>query len=404
MAPPGQVEAALFITRLQVGICELIGLLRDAGMQVGINTLVDAQLALTNVAVTRRTDVFWALHAVIVNQPEERTLFSQAFALIWQRISSADQHPAQGVDQTEQKKLKRRLAEALEKRSPQPEDQHPAAAKTTEFESAGSDNPENSSRHSTERRTFSGVESFSEIDFAELSIDELQQVHKALLEIASRFKPRQIRRFEPTSRKGPIDLAKSLRESLRTGGIPVTLRYRQRRRELKPLIVICDISGSMQPYLRPLLLLIHTIAKVRPNVSLFLFGTQLTNVTRQLAQADIDVALEKIATAAPDWRGGTRIGQNLRRFRHNWSRRTGTSRAAVWLVTDGLDRDAGQGLNEEMHNLRKICRSVHWLNPLLRFDEYQPLAAGAKIIADQVDSITPIHSLKHLARLPELLD
>ena len=120
MAPPGQVEAALFITRLQVGICELIGLLRDAGMQVGINTLVDAQLALTNVAVTRRTDVFWALHAVIVNQPEERTLFSQAFALIWQRISSADQHPAQGVDQTEQKKLKRRLAEALELGKPEP--------------------------------------------------------------------------------------------------------------------------------------------------------------------------------------------------------------------------------------------------------------------------------------------
>jgi len=404
MTPAGQVKTELFITRLQAGICELIGLLRDAGMQVGINTLVDAQLALTHVAITSRTDVFWALHAVIVNRQEERALFSQAFALIWQRISSEGEHQAQGPDQTGQKKLKRRLAEALEKRSPQTENQHPAAAKIAEFESAESDDNKGSNRHSAERRTFSVVESLNEIDFAELSIAELQQVRRALLEIASRFKPRQIRRFEPTSRSGPIDLAKSLRESLRTGGIPVTLRYRQRRRELKPLIVICDISGSMQPYLRTLLLLVHTIAQVRPNVSLFLFGTRLTNVSRQLAEADLDVALQKISAAAPDWRGGTRIGQSLHRFRRDWSRRSRTSAATVWLMTDGLDRDAGQGLAQEMQNLQKICRAVHWLNPLLRFDDYQPLATGAQIIANHVNSVNPVHNLRHLTRLSQLLD
>ncbi|MGH8692235.1 MAG: vWA domain-containing protein, partial [Burkholderiales bacterium] len=168
-------------------------------------------------------------------------------------------------------------------------------------------------------------------------------------------------------------------------------------------VVLCDISGSMNPYSRMFLHFLHAITNDRDRVSVFVFGTRLTNITRQLRHRDVDVAMARVADAIKDWSGGTRIGASLREFNWRWGRRTLAQNACVMLVSDGLDREAGEGLGEEMERLAKSCRSLVWLNPLLRYEKFEARPAGVRAMLPHVDLFLPVHNLKSLVDLAKTL-
>ena len=183
----------------------------------------------------------------------------------------------------------------------------------------------------------------------------------------------------------------------------IQVRYRRHRWRSPPLVVICDISGSMSRYSRLLLHFTHVLANSRDQVHAFVFGTRLTNVTRHLRFRDADVALGKALEAVEDWSGGTRIGACMRSFNHEWSRRVLGQGAVVVLITDGLDRDVGDRLEKEMDRLHKSCRRLIWLNPLLRYAGFQPKALGVQAILPHVDDFRPAHNLESVSSLVEVL-
>ena len=187
------------------------------------------------------------------------------------------------------------------------------------------------------------------------------------------------------------------------GGDALPLMRRQRRVRPPPLVVLCDVSGSMGQYSRMLLHFLHALTNDRDRVQVFLFGTRLTNVTRQLRFRDPDEALAKVAEAVQDWDGGTRIGPCLAAFNRDWARRVLAQGAVVLLITDGLDRAGAEGLTQEMERLHKSCRRLIWLNPLLRYEGYAPKSQGARAMLPQVDEFRSVHNLASLSELAEAL-
>jgi uncharacterized protein with von Willebrand factor type A (vWA) domain len=211
------------------------------------------------------------------------------------------------------------------------------------------------------------------------------------------------RRYQPSPSGRRIDLRATLRQSVRAGGHLLALERRKPRRRPPPLVVLCDISGSMGRYSRMLLHFLHAVTNDRDRVHSFLFGTRLTNITRQLRTRDIDLALDRVGQAVQDWSGGTRIGAALHEFNRVWSRRVLGQGAVVLLITDGLDRDAGDGLGHEMERLHQSCRRLVWLNPLLRWDGFAPKSSGIRAMLPHVDEFRPVHNLASLAALASAL-
>jgi uncharacterized protein with von Willebrand factor type A (vWA) domain len=211
------------------------------------------------------------------------------------------------------------------------------------------------------------------------------------------------RRFRPHRSGRRVDLRATLRETMREGGDIIPLVQTAPRELHPPLVVLCDISGSMNPYARMFLHFLHAITNDRDRVSVFVFGTRLTNITRQLRHRDVDVAMARVAEAIKDWSGGTRIGASLREFNFHWGRRVLGQNACVLLVSDGLDREAGEGLGEEMERLSKSSRYLVWMNPLLRYDKFEARPAGVRAMLPHVDLFVPVHNLKSLVDLARTL-
>ena len=194
----------------------------------------------------------------------------------------------------------------------------------------------------------------------------------------------------------------TLRAALRSGGL-IELKRKSRRRRPPPLVVLCDISGSMSRYSRVFLHFMHSITNDRDRVFTFVFGTRLTNITRYLRYRDVDLALDRVAEAVIDWSGGTRIGHSVAEFNQLWSRRVLGQGAVVLLITDGLDRDAGTGLAHEMDRLHRSCRRLIWLNPLLRYEGFEPRSLGMKAMLPYVDEFRPVHNLESLETLVDVI-
>jgi uncharacterized protein len=220
-----------------------------------------------------------------------------------------------------------------------------------------------------------------------------------LLRLGLAFPTRLARRTKPSAAGHRLDPRATLRAMLRSGGDLAQLRFRTRRTETPPLVVLLDISGSMERYARMFLHFVHLLANDRARVNVFLFGTRLTNVTRALRRRDIDLALAQVAAQVEDWSGGTRLGHCLREFNWRWGRRVLARSPTVLLVTDGLDREAGAGLGVEAERLAKSCGRLVWLNPLLRYAGFAPKSLGVRALLPHVDEFRPVHNLASLAGL-----
>jgi uncharacterized protein with von Willebrand factor type A (vWA) domain len=379
--------------RLPENVMHFARLLRAAGMRVGSDRVIDCvralQIAGAHQFPLRREDWYWTMSAVLLSRQEQRPIFDQAFRIFWRDPKLAE------------RMMQLMLPQAYG-RAAKPEQQQ--GQRLTDALFGQREEEQQSQKLELEARlTFSSREVLSRMDFDTMSAAELVEAKKMLAALRLPLPLIRTRRFRPHPSGARIDLRKTLRESLREGGDIIPL-VRGAPTELHPpLVVLCDISGSMNPYSRMFLHFLHAITNDRDRVAVFVFGTRLTNITRQLRHRDVDVAMAKVADAIKDWSGGTRIGASLREFNFKWGRRTLAQNACVLLVSDGLDREAGEGLSEEMERLAKSCCSLVWLNPLLRYEKFEARPAGVRAMLPHVDLFLPVHNLKSLVDLARSL-
>jgi uncharacterized protein with von Willebrand factor type A (vWA) domain len=236
-----------------------------------------------------------------------------------------------------------------------------------------------------------------------MTAEEWEEARRAISRLRLPLPRARLRRYRAVSHGPVVDLPRTLRRMARDGGDLARLARRARIERMPPLVVLCDVSGSMHRYTRMFLHFVHAVARDHTRVCAFLFGTRLTNVSRALRDRDVDDALARMSALVPDWAGGTRIGACLREFNFRWARRLLGQNACVLLVSDGLDRDDAAGLADEMARLHRSCRRLIWLNPLLRYDGFEPRASGIASMLPHVDAFLPVHNLASLGQLAAVL-
>lgn len=367
--------------------------LRGAGLKVGPGSVLDAVQALESGALGGRDDVYWTLHAVFVKRREDMGLFNQAFALFWRRRALIE------------KMMAMLSPEALA--PPKPEGKAEAGAlRVQEAFAPPKPRDDDIIRELTEfsgRLTISDAETLKGRDFAQMSADEVTRAMRLIAQLRLPDDKVPVRRLRPDARGSAIDLRRTLRQSMRAGGAGIELAFREKAEKHPPVVALVDISGSMAEYSRILLHFLHALTDHRRQVHTFTFGTRLTNVSRLLRTKDPDEALALCGKAAPDWEGGTRIGQALHDFNRLWSRRVLAGGAVVLLFTDGLERQGLEQLSFEADRLHRSCRKLVWLNPLLRFDQFEARAGGIRALLPHVDEFRTIHNLSSMEALVKAL-
>jgi uncharacterized protein with von Willebrand factor type A (vWA) domain len=250
---------------------------------------------------------------------------------------------------------------------------------------------------------FSAAEQLRAKDFGTFTHEEVQQCKELMRRLEWRIEPRRTRRKRTAPKGRMLDMRRVIRRNMRYGGELLRLAYREPHVRRRPLVLLCDISGSMERYSRILLQFAHAIASGLGDVESFVFGTRLTRITRLLRHQDIDDAVSQVAKQVVDWSGGTRIGETLKEFNYRWSRRVMGRSPVVLLISDGWDRGDPQLLGREMSRLQRSCYRLIWLNPLLGNPRYQPLTQGMQAALPHVDDFLPVHNLISLDQLAEKL-
>ncbi len=383
--------------------------LRSVGIKVGTGHVMEMVHALQAVGMQRRDDVHAAMQAIVVYRPDQIPLFQREFDRFWRDVlrpqpplfdtrlepdeSNASNPPEERDEQSDERK---RTEEATDE-----------AEQTTLSVSADDlavdADIEDHEAPPEDVLMFSSEEALRKKDFSQYTPEEVAQARRLMARINWRLGTRKTRRMERAHKGETIDQRAMLRSAMRQGGIPLNLRYRKRKDKMRPLVLICDISGSMDRYARTLLQFVHTLESGLDNVEVFVFGTRLTRITRELRKRDVDQAITDVVNAVDDWSGGTRIGEAIRDFNFRWSRRVLRSNATVVLISDGWDRGDPALLGSEMARLQRSCRRLIWLNPLLGAPGYQPLTQGIKASLPYIDYFMPIHNLKSLEALADLL-
>lgn len=389
----GTLDATPGLGRLAENVMHFARLLRAAGLRIGPDRVIDCVRALELAGCNRREDWYWTMSAVLLSKEEQRPIYDQAFRIFWrdpkltEKMMQALLPKTYGRAGKPEQEQSQRLSDALYNQKKQQEQQQ-APEEKVDIDA---------------RLTFSTKEVLQRMDFDTMSAAELAEAKKMLRELRLPLPLIRTRRQEIAPGGRRVDLRATLRASLRDGGDVIPLVRTAPIEIHPPLVVLCDISGSMNPYARMFLHFLHALTNDRDRVSVFVFGTRLTNITRQLRHRDVDVAMTRVAEAIKDWSGGTRIGSSLREFNWRWGRRVLGQNACLILVSDGLDREAGEGLSEEMERLHKSCRQLVWLNPLLRYEKFEARPAGVRAMLPHVDRFLPVHNLKSLIELANAL-
>ena len=356
--------------------------LRAAGLPVGSGAVMDAMNALQLIEIGRRSDVFTTLEAIFVTRHEHALVFAKAFDLFFRPSeewkSMLDSVPLPDHAKKKPPPASRRVQEALAQ---------PATREVQEVE------------QQELRLSVSDKEVLQKKDFAQMSAAEIAEVTRAIARMRLPQAQLHTRRYKPDARGLRLDMRRTLRASLRTGGEIIDIHRLGRIDKPAPIVALLDISGSMSEYTRLFLHFLHAITDARKRVSVFLFGTRLTNVSRALRQRDPDEALANCSSSVEDWAGGTRIATSLHGFNKLWARRVLGQGAIVLLISDGLEREADDRLAFEMDRLHRSCRRLIWLNPLLRYSGFEAKAQGIKMMLPHVDEFRPVHNLSSIEGL-----
>jgi uncharacterized protein with von Willebrand factor type A (vWA) domain len=369
-------DGALVASRLVA----LAAALRARGVRVGAGELATAARALEVDDAGSRTEAYLALRTVLCARPSDLHAFEAAFAEVY----------GVPLDEATVAPIDLGGAAALALPRVALPDQAPVAKPVLEDVAVPA--------------AYSDVELLGDKDFGEYTDAERRAARAVLRELARRGPQRTGRRTRPDrrGREPRVDVPRTLRDALRTGGEPLRLARRTRVETPRALVLLVDVSGSMAPYARVLLQYAQAAAVARPRVEVFAFGTRLTRLTLELRDRDADAALERASEAVADWHGGTRIGASLGELNRGHGRRLGRG-AVVVILSDGWDRGEPELLGAEMARLRRSAHRVIWLNPLKAAPGYEPLARGMAAALPHTDHFLPGHSLRSLAELAALL-
>ena len=369
-----------------------VRLLRRTGLQVGPGDALAAAEALTIAGIESRETVRAALAATLLRRHEQSEIFHAAFDLFWRDPDRAQAAAALAMLEAQKPEDKakpggRRLAEAMAGDRPKPPPEQ----------------PEQPQRELDASMTVSERERLQQMDFEAMSAHEIALAKQEIRKLVLPLDEKPTRRFRPDPLGPRVDIRATIRAATKTGGEIAEIARRRRVVRTPPLVAICDISGSMARYAQILLHFLHAVTNDRDRVHSFLFGTRLSNITRQLRHRDPEIAFEMVSHIVPDWSGGTRIGEALETFNRDWSRRVLGQGAVVLLITDGLDREGGRGLAEATDRLQRSCRRLIWLNPLLRYAGFQPKSQGIRAMLPHVHDFRPVHNLASLKDLIQAL-
>jgi uncharacterized protein len=360
-------------------------LLRKLGLDINPGRMMDLVNALDHIEIGRKSDFYYSARALLVHDREDLSMFDQAFALFWRKPAESWDVEWQGLTQH------RRRSRPIVK--PPPLD---SAAPGTN-DSASASRQEMTVIEVT--RTYSDREILRQKNFAEMNAEEAEAVKRMMSHLLWNVSERRTRRKRPG--KGHlIDLRRTLRHSLRTEGELLRWSYREPKLKPRPLVIIADISGSMERYTRLLLHFIYGMTSAfRQPVEAFVFSTRLTRITRPLQIRDLDLALKQVGLLVHDWAGGTRIGESLKTFNFDWGRRVLGRGAVVLIISDGWDRGDVELLKREMARLKRNCYRLIWLNPLLGAPDYEPLTRGIQAALPHIHDFLPVHNLASLEDL-----
>jgi uncharacterized protein with von Willebrand factor type A (vWA) domain len=358
-------------------------LLRLMGMDVGPAEMIELTQALDVVDLGKKWDVYHAARSVLVRRHEDYPLFDQAWRVFWRKAGNPN------VPRLELQADPRLMPKPLRV----PLRPHDAS------DGQGRHEEETVSVHL--QQSFSANELLRRKDFGAFTWEEVQEAKRMMQQMVWRVGERRTRRRRPVRGGEYLDLRRVVRSNLRYGGEFLSLAWKRRKTKPRPLIILCDISGSMEQYSRMLLHFIHTISAGFDfdKVEAFLFSTRLTRITRPLAHRDVDDALDAVERQVQDWSGGTRIGEAIHNFNYHWARRVLGRGAVVMIISDGWDRGEPRALAVEMERLQKSCHRLIWLNPLIGSEGYQPMTQGLLAALPYVDDFLSVRNLNSLAEL-----
>ena len=363
--------------------------LRRREMLVTSSEIMDGLRAMTQLDLGDRHDVYLGLRSVFVSRTEDVPVFDEVFDMFWRRIAEVDDESPSQQDQTN---------DSGDDGQSQPSGEGEEQLRLMGPE-GDSDDGEGEDEDENALPLYSPVEILAGKDFSRFQAEEMAEVARAVLVIAKRLATRESRRTRIASRSHLIDPRRTVRRNMKYGGTIIELARKQRKIRKPRLVLICDVSRSMDTYSRFLLQFIHALQNTIGKVESFVFSTSLTRVTDYFKGEEITEALDRIAREVRDWSGGTRIGQSLETFNEQWARKLVDRRTIVLILSDGLDTGDAEVLRGAMEALDERAGKVIWLNPLLGSKDYRPLARGMSTALEHVDVFAPAHNLASLAEL-----
>ncbi len=397
--------------RLLYRLTEFGRLLWEVGINVGPRQMLDLAETLDYIDVTDQLDFYDALKCSLLSRHEQESIFNQMFDYFWfRRDKQGKKDNAPGTVKREERQMRlppserKRLAEHLNtsemRKELRAEMRETERRRKQEDRNQDDDNDDTGNPQGT---AYSAIERLTKKDFENFTWDEVQEAKKLMSEMRWNLGMRRTRRKAPVRSGSYPDMRRIVRRNLKYGAELLELTWREIKYKPRPLVIICDISGSMSLYSRLLLHFIHTISNGLMNVEAFVFGTRLTRITRQLKKRDVDDAVRDVSKTVQDWSGGTRIGDALHFFNHRWARRVLGRGAVVLVISDGWDRGDASVLQVEMDRLQHSCHRLIWLNPLLGSPDYRPLTIGMKTALPFIDDFLPAHNLDSLIHLGNIL-
>jgi uncharacterized protein with von Willebrand factor type A (vWA) domain len=360
--------------------------LRGLGLDVNPGRMIDLVQALEYVEIGRKADFYYTVSSLLVHRREDTLLFDQAFAMFWRKPMEGWEVDLPGL--------------ARPRRSQKPQVMPPPLQAPDTPPPSDSESPAKDQKTVVEvTLTYSNREVLRHKNFAELTNDELEAIKRLMAQLVWRLGERRTRRRRPGHGQLP-DLRRTIRRNLKYGGDVIEWATREPKFKPRPIVIIADISGSMERYTRLFLHFIYSLTSgLDQPVESFVFSTRLTRITRELRNRDVDQALRDVSDVVQDWSGGTRIGEALKTFNFDWGRRVLGRGAVALLISDGWDRGEPELLSREMARLRRTCHRLIWLNPLLGSPDYEPLTRGMVAALPHVDDFLPVHNLASLEEL-----
>ena len=376
-------------SKLLENILRFIRLLRNSGIKIGNQSSIDALNSIKILKIGNRNEFYWALHSNLIYRNEDKEIFDQCFHLFWQNPKILQQMfnlllPQIGTQKapTTNKKQLKRISDNIQKQN---KDIQKEKKEEIIFDS---------------KMSWSNKSALNTKDFEMMSLKEIKQAEKEIKKFLIKSKTQISRRWKKNNQSSKISTKYTIKKSVKNNGI-IHLAFKDRIKKFKPLVILIDISGSMESYSRIMLFLSHMLIQQHKNVEIFTFGTKLTRITKFLKNKDVDDSLDRVGKFVNDWAAGTKITSSIKDFNFNWSRRILTQNQTLLLITDGLERDDSQNLDFEINRLSLFTNNIIWLNPLLRYEKFEPKVNSIKTILRHVDKHVPIHNINSIKSLVE---